>query len=94
MNTYAARTRRGEKCFNSHSSRSFASNSLTWWKLLALPSHCLAYPRNSSDIWEQVEVLIVFILAALTEAHGLLRLDEFNPLNPLHHLVAKLIFDA
>src|SRR6476646_286198 len=37
MNTYAARTRRGEKCSKSHSSRSFASNSLTWWKLLDPP---------------------------------------------------------
>ena len=50
--------------------------------------------RKSSDVREQIEVFIVFVLAALSEADGLFRFDEFDSLNPLDHLVAKLIFNA
>ena len=49
---------------------------------------------KSSDIGEQIEVFIVFVLAALSEADSLLRLDEFNSLNPLDHLVTKLVLNA
>ncbi|MGA7243093.1 MAG: hypothetical protein WBX19_07910 [Terracidiphilus sp.] len=36
----------------------------------------------------------VFVPAALAETHSLFRLDEFNSLNPLDHLVAELVLDA
>ena len=57
-------------------------------------AHRDVYLPKSSDVREQIEVFIVFVLAALAEADGLLRLDEFDSLDPLDHLVAKLIFDA
>lgn len=47
-----------------------------------------------SDIGQQIEVLVIFVLSSLAFSHQLFRLDEFNPLDPLNHLVSELIFDA
>ena len=47
-----------------------------------------------SDVRQQIEVLVVFVLAAFSFADRLLRFDELDALDPLDHLVAKLVFDA
>jgi hypothetical protein len=49
--------------------------------------------KSGLDVREQIEVFIVFVLATLAATDGLLRFDEFNPLDPLHHFVAKLVLD-
>jgi hypothetical protein len=46
------------------------------------------------DIGDEVEILVVFVLAAITAAYLLNIGDEFDGANPLHLLVTQLIFDA
>ena len=48
----------------------------------------------TSDVRQQIEVFVIFILAAFSRAEQLFRLDELNPFDPLDHLVAKLVLDT
>ena len=50
--------------------------------------------NRDSDVRKQIEVLVVFVLAALAFADRLLGLDELDAFDPFDHLVAKLILDA
>jgi hypothetical protein len=49
--------------------------------------------RDHLDVRKQIEVFVIFVFAALAEADGLLRFDEFDALDPLDHFVAKLVFN-
>jgi hypothetical protein len=49
---------------------------------------------SASNVGQQVEILIVFVFAAFSFAKGFLRCDEFYPLDPFDHLVAKLVFHS
>ncbi len=49
--------------------------------------------RGHLDVRKQIEVFVIFVFAALAEPDGLLRFDEFDPLDPLDHFVAKLVFN-
>lgn len=55
--------------------------------------HDRALYRDHLDVREQIEVFVILVFTALAEADGLLRFDEFNPLDPLHHFVTKLVFN-
>src|SRR5437868_15423556 len=44
--------------------------------------------------WQKIEVFVIFVLSALSFAQLLFRLHKLNALDPLDHLVAKLILDA
>jgi len=46
-----------------------------------------------SNVGQQVEVLIILVLASLTEADLLLGFNELDPIDPLHHLVAELVLN-
>lgn len=46
------------------------------------------------DIGDEVEILIVFVLAAITAAYLLDIGNEFDGANPLHLLVTQLVLDA
>jgi hypothetical protein len=46
-----------------------------------------------SDDWEQVEIFVVFVFAALAKTDGFPGLNELDPLDPFDHLVAKLVLD-
>jgi len=57
---------------------------------LQAPGSC----DGSSDVWKQIEILIIFVCAALTFSDQLFRFDKLDALDPLHHLVTELIFHA
>ena len=48
----------------------------------------------ASDVGQQVEIFVVFVLATFSFAKHLFRLDELNTLDPFDHLVAKLILHS
>lgn len=52
-------------------------------------------PRGMrSDVWEQIEVLVVFIRSTFAFADLLFGFNELNPFNPFNHLVPQLILHA
>jgi serine/threonine protein kinase len=57
-------------------------------------SICHTNRAVASDVRQQVEILIVFVLAAFSFAKHLFRLDELDTLDPFDHLVAKLILHS
>jgi hypothetical protein len=52
------------------------------------------FPADHLNVRQQIKVLVVFVLAALALSEQLLGLDKFNPLDPLDHFVAKLVFNT
>jgi hypothetical protein len=55
---------------------------------------CRGISRLDSDIRKQIEILVIFVLAALAFADQFLGLDELDAFDPYDHLVAKLILNA
>ncbi len=45
------------------------------------------------DIWKQIEVFVVFVDPAFPGTDELFGFNELDALDPLHHLVAKLVLD-
>ena len=45
----------------------------------------------ASDVRQQIKVLVIFVRSAFTLAHLLFGFNELYALNPLDHLVSKLI---
>ena len=58
-----------------------------------LPGSALSVVKPS-DVRQKIEVFVILVLSAFSLAQVLLRLDKFNALDPLDHLVAKLILNA
>ena len=56
------------------------------------PDEGMAAPA-ASDIGLFAGILVVLSVAALALADGRIRLDELDGSDPLHHLVAELVFD-
>src|ERR1035441_1743382 len=50
--------------------------------------------ERSSNVGKDVKVFIVLIFAPFSLAKSLFRFDEFNAFDPLHHFIAKLVFNA
>ena len=48
----------------------------------------------ASNVRQQIEVLVILVLAAVALADLLVGVDELDPLDPLDHLVAELVLDA
>jgi hypothetical protein len=61
---------------------------------VVLSAHRDVHSPRPLDIGEQIEVFVVLVLAALSEADSLFRFDEFDSLDPLDHLVTKLVLDT
>lgn len=59
--------------------------------VLSAPS---ASDKITSDVRQQIEVLVVFIRSAFAFADLLFGFNEFNTFNPLDHLVSQLILYA
>src|ERR1017187_4618243 len=50
--------------------------------------------KDASNVRQDVKVFIILVFAPLSLAKSLFRFDEFNALYPLHHFIAKLVFNA
>jgi hypothetical protein len=50
--------------------------------------------KHASNVGQDVKVFIILVLAPFAFAKSLFRLDEFNAFDPLHHFIAKLVFNA
>ena len=76
-----------------HLSRSRSKSCKTRRSLMGVGcgGQTLALTHLSSDVRQQIEVLVILVLAPLAFAERLLGLDKLNAFDPLDHLVAELI---
>ena len=54
----------------------------------------IAELKYSSNIGNQIEVLIIFVLSTKSLSDPFASRHELNGLNPLDHFIAKLVFDS
>jgi hypothetical protein len=58
----------------------------------SLLSQCISW--TALDIGQKIKVFVVFVRSAFSLTQLLLGLDEFDPFDPLNHLIAELILDS